>query len=478
VDTTFALRLVRRWWWVLVAATLAGGAIAYGVSLQLAPAYEARTVLLVTQRQDTNLVQLNDLQTAERLANTFSRLVRLRPVLEQAIADGNLPFTPDQLSTALTVTNPQATQLLEVSARAGDPILAAHVANTVAQAFISSNQAELTARPGQVSIVESAIPPEDASWPSPMLNALLGSMLALMFAGAIVLLVEYLDDTIKHSEQIQELTGLQTLGRIEAFEGARGKRDQLQAATRPRSTVAEAYRVARTNLTYALDLGSDRKMIVVTSPGPGEGKTTTVANLAIVFGLAGHRVCVIDTDLRRPTIHRAFGLENGEGLTNLLLAREPNLDRSIHRSVYTNVSVITAGPLPPNPSELLGSARMQDLLEQIRRRFDIVILDSPPALVVTDASVLATLVDGLVIVARGGKTRRGALRATVEELAQSGRPIAGVILNRVGGREAGYYYYAHGRTYGGNATDTDGEAPERSSGTPSAEPQDAKAEAS
>src|SRR5690606_15064192 len=158
----------------------------------------------------------------------------------------------------------------------------------------------------------------------------------------------------------------------ESFEKMRSPREQLQAATKPRSTIAEAYRAARTNLTYAIDLGRDRKLVLVTSPGPGEGKTTTTANLAVVYGLAGHRVCVVDTDLRRPTLHRVFGLENGEGLTNLLLAREPDLDRAVQRSVYTNVSVVTAGPLPPNPSELLGSARMQEVMERLRARFDIV----------------------------------------------------------------------------------------------------------
>ncbi|MEX2374795.1 MAG: polysaccharide biosynthesis tyrosine autokinase, partial [Dehalococcoidia bacterium] len=340
----------------------------------------------------------------------------------------------------------------------------------------NSNQADLTARPGQVSIVEHAIPPTRPAAPRPLLNAILGSVLGLILASAIVLLIEYMDDTIKGSEQIQEAVGLPTLGRIERFEGVQPGRDQLQSATRPRSPVAEAYRVARTNLTYAIDLGRDRKLLLVTSPGPGEGKTTTVANLSVVFGLAGHRVCVIDTDLRRPTIHRVFGLENGEGLTNLLLARDPDIDRSVQRSLYTNVSVVTAGPLPPNPSELLGSARMQEVLERLRARFDIVILDSPPALVVTDASVLSTLVDGLVVVARAGKTRRGALRATVAELAQSGRPIAGVILNRVRSREAGYYAYGYGRAYGERTPDED--LHRRSIGSPPAEKQDTAAEAS
>ena len=448
MDLTLTWRVVRRWWWVLVAATLVGGALGYGLSLQITPTYEATTRLLVTQRQTEGVVQLNDIQTAERLANTFSRLVTLRPVLEQAIADGGLPFDTAELGGRLTVSNPAGTQLLELSAQSSDPALAARTANEVAAAFISSNQAELTARPGQVSVVEQAIPPAAPVSPRPLLNAILAAMLALGVTGGIVMLVEYLDDTVKGPEQAQEITGLPTLGRIERFEGMRSPREQLQSATKPRSTVAEAYRAARTNLTYAIDLGRERKLVLVTSPGPGEGKTTTAANLAVVFGLAGHRVCVIDTDLRRPTLHRVYGLENAEGLTNLLLSREPDIDRAVQRSIYTNVSVVTAGPLPPNPSELLGSARMQEVLERLRGRFDIVLLDSPPALVVTDASVLSTLVDGLVVVARAGKTRRGALKATIEELAQSGRPIAGVILNRVAGREAGYYYYAYGRAYG------------------------------
>jgi len=281
------------------------------------------------------------------------------------------------------------------------------------------------------------------------LNAALGAIMLLGVAVGLMLLIEYLDDTVKSPEQASEISGLPALGRIEQFDKTRSPRDQLQSAHRPRSTIAEAYRAARTNLSYAIDLGRDRRLVLVTSPGPGEGKTTTVANLAVVFGLAGHRVCVIDTDLRRPTLHRLFGLDNQEGLTNLLLAREPDLERAVQRTVYTNVSAVTSGPLPPNPSELLGSARMQEVLERLKARFDVVLLDSPPALVVTDASVLATLADGLLIVARANHTRTQQLRATVEELAQSGRPIAGIIINRVASREA-YYYYGrgYGRAYG------------------------------
>lgn len=450
MDIATLVRIGRHWWWLVLSAAILGGVAAFLVSTRITPSYEARTTLLVVQRQSEGLVQLNDLQTAERLANTFSRLVTVRPVLDRSIQDGALPFDALELEKRLGVANPRGTQLLEVTARASNADLAARTSNTVARAFISSNEAALTSRPGQVSVVEEALPPEKPVSPRPLVNAALGMALLAFAAIAVVLAVDYMDDTVKSGEDAAERIGLPILGRIEQFGRLHNAREQLQAANRPRSTIAEAYRAARTNLSYAIDLGRDRRLVLVTSPGPGEGKTTTTANLAVVFGLAGHRVCVVDTDLRRPTLHKIFGVDNSKGLTTLLLAREPDLDRMLVRSLYTNVTVLPSGPLTPNPSELLGSARMQEILDGLRERFDVVLMDSPPALVVTDAAVLGMLADGIVIVARAGKTRMGGLRATIAELAQTGRPIAGVMLNRVGTRDAGYYYYyQYGRGYYG-----------------------------
>lgn len=459
MELTTAFRILRRWWLLLGLLTILGAVVAYGVSTRLTPTYSATTTLLVVQRPAEGVVQLNDLQTAERLANTFSSLITIRPVMQQAIADGPLPFTPGELASRISVSNPTNTQLLKVSAHSSDPTLAALMANTVASVFISSNQANLSDRPGLVSVVESAEAPGAPIAPRKKVNTVLGAGLLLLIGIGMVLGLEYLDDTVKSAEQVTAVAGLPVLGRITQFEKLGSQRELLQAAHRPRSTVAEAYRAARTALSYAIDLGRDRRLILVTSPGPGDGKTTTIANLAVVFGLAGHRVCVVDTDLRRPTLHRLFGLDNQEGLTNLLLAREPDFERAIQRSVYANVSVVTSGPLPPNPSELLGSARMQEVLERLKARFDVVLLDSSPVLVVTDASVLATLADGLLLVARARHTRSAQLRGAVEELAQSGRPIAGVIINRISVRDA--YYYGTGGGYG----DGYSEAPERESAT-------------
>jgi len=433
--------MLRRWWWLLVASIVVGAAVAFGVSTLLTPSYRATTTLLVSQQQTPGVVQLNDLQASERLATTFSRLVTVRPVIERALSDGGLTMTAEELASRITVDNPRTTQLLEVNATASDPIEAARLANAVAEAFIVTNTEVLNSSPGVVSIVESALPPGSPESPRMLLNAALGGLLALMVAAGVALLLEYLDDTVKSSEEIFDLVGLPTLGFVEQFRDVKVATDQLQAANRPRSSIAEAYRQVRTNISYSLDLDSSSRVLLVTSPGPGEGKTTTIANLAVVIGLTGRRVVVVDTDLRRPTLHRVFGLRNSAGLTNLLLSQDPNPQQVAQRTVHHNVSVIAAGPIPPNPSELLGSARTVRVLDQLRAQYDVVLLDSPPALVVTDASVLAHLVDAIALVVRAGHTRSGALPATVTTMAQSGQPILGVVLNRVTAHAGSYYYY-------------------------------------
>ena len=436
-----AVTTVRRWWWLLLASIVVGAVVAYAVSSLVTPSYRATTTLLVSQQQTPGVVQLNDLQASERLATTFSRLVTVRPVLERAVRDAGLAMTPEDLGKRISVDNPRTTQLLDVHATDSNPEEAARLANAVAAAFIATNAEVLNSSPGVVSIVESALPPENPESPRKLMNAALGAILALLVAGGVALLLEYLDDTVKTSEEVFELVGLPTLGFVEQFSGVKSATDQLQAATRPRSSIAEAYRQVRTNISYSLDLDSGPRVVLVTSPGPSEGKTTTIANLAVVIGLTGRRVIVVDTDLRRPTLHRVFGLRNTAGLTNLLLSQEPNTQQVAQRTVYHNVSVIAAGPIPPNPSELLGSGRTARVLDQLRAQYDVVLLDSPPALVVTDASVLAHLVDAIALVVRAGHTRTGALPATVTTIAQSGQPILGVVLNRVTARARSYYYY-------------------------------------
>ena len=435
------LAVARRWWWLLLLSTVIGGSSAYLVSRLVTPTYEATTTLLVVHQQESGSVGLSDLQASERLANTFSELVTVRPVLESAIARAGLDLTPADLEERLTVDNPPTTQLLEITAEASTAGAARDLANVVADAFIDSNQSALSSRPGIVSMVEAAVAPMEPSEPSALGNTVLGAFLALLATAGIVALVEYLDDTVKNEESVGELTGVPVVGHVAQFKRPLKPGEQLRAGLDSRSREAEAYRSIRTNLTFTFgNTQGGAKRLLVTSPGPGEGKSTTAANLAVVFGLAGSRVVVVDADLRRPTQHRIFGIPNTSGLTNVLANSEVGLAQTVQRTAYEGVWLLASGPIPANPSELLGSGRMQSILGALEEHFEIIILDTPPALAVTDAAVLSSIVSATVVVVKHGKTRSAELKHTVERLAVAGRPIAGVIINGVRDTSPGYYY--------------------------------------
>jgi non-specific protein-tyrosine kinase len=253
--------------------------------------------------------------------------------------------------------------------------------------------------------------------------------------------VDYMDDTVKNDEAVGQLTGLPVVGYVAQFSRPAKPGEQLRTGVDPHSREAEAYRSMRTNITYSMGTeGESKKRLLVTSPGPGEGKSTTAANLAVVFGLAGSRVALVDADLRRPTQHRIFGIPNTSGLTNLLANSGVNLEQAVHRTAHERVWLLPSGPIPANPSELLGSGRMNELLTALEQHFDIVILDAPPALAVTDPTVLSSVVTASVVVVQQGKTRSNELKSAVQRLAVAGKPIAGVVINRVAGTQQGYYY--------------------------------------
>ena len=433
--------LARRWWWLFVLVTALGGATAYVASQLVTPTYRATTTLLVVQQSDAESIGLADLQASERLANTFTELVTVRPVLESAIQRGALDMTPEELEKRLTVTSPPTTQLLEITAEGAEPELARDLANIVGQTFIESNQSALGSRPGSVSIVERAEAPLAPAAPNAPLNAIIGAFLAFVATAGIVAVSEYLDDTVKNDEAVGQLTGLPVVGFVSQFARPAKPNEQLRIAIDPLSREAEAYRSMRTNITFSMGSeDSGKKRIMVTSPGPGEGKSTTAANLAVVFGLAGSRVVLIDADLRRPSQHRIFGIPNTSGLTNLLAGSDVSLQATTHRTAHERVWLLPSGPIPANPSELLGSGRMSSLLDAIEQHSDIIILDAPPALAVTDPAVLSRLVSASVVVVQQGRTRSNELKNAVQRLAVAGRPIAGVVINRVAGQQPGYYY--------------------------------------
>lgn len=221
--------------------------------------------------------------------------------------------------------------------------------------------------------------------------------------------------------------------------------EQLVTANDPKSPAAEAFRTLRTNLQFS-SLDDPVKTMLVTSSGPGEGKTTITANLGAAFAQAGKNVIVVGADMRKPTLHNVFHLDNRIGLSNVLTGHV-QLQDALQDTDQSGVRLLASGPIPPNPAELLGTQRMRELIQEMTRVADLVIFDAPPVIAVTDAGVLAQLVDGTLFVVSLGSTPREVAQAAKEQLEQVGARVLGAVVNRLE-NASGYYYYYYNSYYG------------------------------
>jgi non-specific protein-tyrosine kinase len=299
-----------------------------------------------------------------------------------------------------------------------------------------------------VTVISPAVAPTAPIRPRILSNTLLASVLGALAGAGLAFLIEYMDDTVKTPEDLQA-TGLGAIGIVQRV-ATNGKKDDspIFSINQPKSLAAEAYRTLRTNLQFS-SLDIPLRSLVVTSAVATEGKTTTAANLAVVMAQAGNHIVLVDGDLRRPSAHKLFGLPNRTGLTTALVEDPDALNGYLQDSGIENLRVLTAGPIPPNPQELLGSRRMEELLRRLEDEAHIVVIDTPPTLVVSDANVLAARASGVLLVVNTGKTRRAAVRQAVEGLRKVGANLLGCVLNMVtmrGGRSAYYYssyYYSH-----------------------------------
>lgn len=387
----------------------------------------------------TITVRDGDANRAKDIANTLAdQLIAVSPALQgqnvdiRKSVDAYLKATEEQITSAQA----QAVNLSGIQNRtaAQDAALAAletqlvNLRATYATllAFSSAGSASL------LSVIEPAVAPDAPISPRPLLNVLLACVIALLVAGAVILIAAYLDDTIKSPADVEEVVALPTLGTVGRMTGGRGKSEIYRLATLlyPRSAIAESYRMLRSNLEFAR---VDRPIhtILVTSSLPGEGKTVTAANLAIAFALEGRRVLLVDADLRKPAVHTLFDVPNTQGLTTMLRSDTVTLESVAHTNEQERLKVLTSGPLPPNPAEMLGSQRMLTVLQRLQAGQDVLIIDSPPLRVVTDAAILSAFVDGTLLVIDASKSRRPAVRLGREALNRVNAQMLGVVLNRV-----------------------------------------------
>jgi non-specific protein-tyrosine kinase len=501
------LALLWHWAWLLVLAAALAGGVAFLVSKQMSPVYQASTTVLINEAPATRSNDYSSVLTSERLTQTYSQLLTKQPALQGVIERLALDITVDDLAQQINVQPVRDTQLIEVRVEDTDKTRAVLIANALVAEFDEQNQALQTSRyasikqsletqlaevdlqiqqtsqamvalgqdlsaqaererldaiqaqyrqtyayllqsyesvrlaeaqsTSNVVQVEPATALEAPVRPRVMTNTVLAVVVGLMLAVGVVFLIEALDDTIRGPEEIARQLGLPVLGVI-GHMPAQG--EGLMTVTQPRSPISEAFRALRTNIQFA-SVDTPVRKLLVTSPSPSDGKSTVVANLGAVLAQNGQRVVLIDADLRRPRLHKVMRLPNRRGVSELFVQPQLILDGAAQKTETPNLFTVTSGSLPPNPSELLGSSKMVEILKTAEQDANMIILDTPPVLAVTDAVVLAPRVDGVLLVVKPGATKMAAARQSANQLRQVGAKLLGVVLNDVEIKRSRYYYY-------------------------------------
>lgn len=301
-----------------------------------------------------------------------------------------------------------------------------------------------------VRVLDLARPSNRPIRPNVKFNLLIGLLMGILLGVGLAMGAERLDNTVRSREHVEERLGLTFLGIIPSMEpGRETSSPELSVHEQPKSAVAECCRAIRTNLLF-MSPDKPLRTMVVTSSGPQDGKTTSAISMGITMAENGDRVLVIDADMRRPRVHKIFNVANGKGLSSLILG-EHGIDDAIKTTEVANLSVLTCGPVPPNPAELLHTEAFRNLLKTLAGRFDRVVIDTPPVSVVTDALVVSTLVDGVILVMKAGRTTREYAQRTVQALVNVNARIFGALLNDLDLRQGTYYeteyrygYYAEG----------------------------------
>lgn len=446
LDLRDYLRILRRNWILIAAATLIGllgGGLA---SILVKPTYVSETQLFVAIQSSGSVTELQQGNTfSQARVQSYVKTVTTPVVLRPAIESLGLGITPDELSKRVQASADLNTVLIKITVSDSSPVQAAATAQAVADSLVRAvDNLEKPKAGGSSPVALSIITPAEAplspSSPNTRLNLFLGFVAGLVIGLVTALLRSTLDFRIRGEVDLRHFTSLPLLGGI-AFDQDASKKPLL-TQTRPQSPRAESFRQLRTNLQFA-NVAGHAKSVLLTSSLPGEGKSTTATNLAIALSQAGQTVCLIDADLRRPMVSEYLGLDRNAGLTTALVG-SADVNDLLQSWGNDHLFVLTSGRIPPNPSELLGSDSMKQLLSRLEQVFDTVIIDAPPLLPVTDAAVLAQHVGGVVLVVGSQKTKRHDVERALEALKLVNASVIGIVLNQLPIKGPDAYAYSYG----------------------------------
>lgn len=446
------VRILHKHWILIVLITLLGLGAGAAASILATPQYQARTQLYVSvQASDDGTGALVQGSTyARQIVTTYVSVASTSLVLDPVVEQLQLEMTAAELAEYISADSPTNQVLINISATSPDPDQAALIANAVGESLKDVVKNELEPEsPGGVSPVslrttQQALTPESPVSPNVKINLALGLLVGLALGVGIAVLRNTLDNRIHSLHDLELVTDKPLIGSI--IDDPDAKKNPLIVHLQPNSPRAESFRALRTNLQF-LNVGAQNRSFVITSSGPGEGKSTTATNLAYSLAQTGAKVALIEGDLRLPKACEYLGLEGGAGLTDVLIGKAA-LNDVLQRWGRSQLYVLPAGRTPPNPSELLGSAEMEDLIHTLNEHFDYVIIDAPPALAVTDAAVLGSMTAGLLMVVASGSTTKNALEGALRTLETAGTKVLGVIITMMPTKGPDSYGYGYGYGYG------------------------------
>ncbi len=507
------LGIIRARRWVIIQAVVIVTLTAVVVSFVQPKSYQGVAQVLISEKDSGAALLGSVLPLSaqpERTLQTQVQLMQIRPIAETTIKRLNLQTTPEDLLKRVTVSAAGQTDIVNIAAEDPSADTAASIANTIADAYVAAARdarrssiaaaadevqkrldearAEIVAvghkiastgqsndltaelqiatgtyttlaekleqlrineqlETGPGRVVSPAVLDMRPVSPKPVRNAALALVVGLMFGLGMAFLYEYLDNTIKTTEEAEKLFGAPVLGTIPGDKPEKGQKRRLAIVQSPGSSTAEGYRVLRNSLDF-INFQHDIKTLLVTSAAPGEGKSTVASNLAAALAQSGKKVVLVSCDFRRPTTEQFFNVNNMIGLSDVLLGTH-SLKAALQRPGDEQLLVMTAGKMPPNPSELLGSSKMQDVVKALGEWGEWVIIDTPPLLAVADPAAVARWTDGVLLVTQAGASTRDAAKKAMELLGKVGARAIGVVVwgldeNRGG---AGYGYYGGGQYY-------------------------------
>ncbi len=468
------LRVMRRHWILILMLSMLGLAVAATASMVSRPVYTAKTQLFVAIQSGGSVSELQQGNTfSQARVQSYVETVGSPAVLQPVIDRLGLSVSAADLSKSVSAKSDLNTVIISITATDSSPVQAAAVAQAVGSSLIAAieeieSPAEGGKSPVRLSVITPASAPVSPSAPNTRLNLALGGLTGLAIGLGLAILRTTLDTKIRGEADLRRVTDKAILGGISYDSDATKKPLLTQApAQSPR---AESFRQIRTNLQFA-HVSHKSKTVLVTSSLPGEGKSTTATNLAIAMAQSGQTVALVDADLRRPRINDYLGLESNAGLTTALIG-EANVNDLLQPWGENNLYVLTSGQIPPNPSELLGSDAMKELIAGLESAFDAVIIDAPPLLPVTDAAVLAQQVGGVVLVVGASRVRTPDLKKSLDALEMVEADLLGVVMNLLpakGPDAYSYGYYAYESSPSGgvrpslSASPTETVAPTRTS---------------